>query len=81
MIARGTAALGQLAKYKACLSTGKEGKIEYSDQCQFIEDNRVYIAKIYATGFAIEENDFLKLDISKLEPLKLSVTLNQATTV
>lgn len=80
MIAEGTAALGQLAKYKACLSTGKEGKIEYSDQCQFIEDNRVYIAKIYATGFAVEENDFLKLDISKLEPLKLSVTLNQTTT-
>lgn len=52
MIAVGTAALGQLSKYKACVSTGKGGKLEYSDQNQFLEDNRVYTIKTFATGFS-----------------------------
>lgn len=76
MIAVGTAALGQLSKYKACVSTGKGGKLEYSDQNQFLEDNRVYTIKTYATGFSYDETDFLKLDISALEPLAIEVTLN-----
>lgn len=79
MVKEGTAIIGQLSKYKACLSTGKEGKLEYSDQYQFIEDNRVYLIKAYATGFSFHTNDFIKLDISALTPAELKVTLNQTT--
>lgn len=79
MITEGTAAIGQLSKYKACISTGKDGKLEYSDQYQFLEDNRVYMIKTYATGFSLSATDFIKLDISELEPLEIEVTLNSKT--
>lgn len=79
MIEEGTAIIGMLDKYAACLSTGKDGKVEYSDQYQFLEDNRVYLIKLYGTGRPKNNNDFVLLDISKLEPLKLSVTLESQT--
>lgn len=79
MVDEGTAVLGILKNYLACLSTGKEGKLDYSDQYQFLEDNRVYLIKLLATGRAKNNTDFIYLDISKLEPLKLSVTLEQQT--
>ncbi len=79
MIEEGTAIIGMLDKYAACLSTGKDGKVEYSDQYQFLEDNRVYLIKLYGTGRPKNNNDFVLLDISALEPLKLSVTLESQT--
>lgn len=79
MIEQGTAVLGLINRYVPCLSTGKEGKVEYSDQYQFLEDNRVYLIKLYGTGRAKDNNDFVYLDISALEPLELSVTLKNST--
>ncbi len=79
MVDQGTAVIGLLDRYVFCVSTGKEGKVEYSDQYQFLEDNRVYIIKLYGTGRAKDNNDFIYLDISKLEPLELSVVLKNAT--
>ncbi len=80
MVDEGTAILGSLKNYLACLSTGKEGKLDYSDQYQFLEDNRVYLIKLYGTGRPMGNTDFLKLDISKLEALKINVTLESQTT-
>lgn len=80
MIEEGTAAIGQLSRYKACMSLGKDGQVEFSDQYQFLEDNRVYAIRTYGTGFCYSGTDFIKLDISALEPLKISVTLNSSTT-
>lgn len=79
MVEQGTAILGLINRYVPCLSTGKEGKVEYSDQYQFLEDNRVYLIKLYGTGRAKDNNDFVYLDISALEPLELSVTLKNST--
>lgn len=79
MVEEGTAIIGMLDKYAACLSTGKDGKVDYSDQYQFLEDNRVYLIKLYGTGRPKKNNDFVLLDISALEPLKLSVTLESQT--
>ncbi len=79
MVEQGTAVLGLINRYVPCLSTGKEGKVEYSDQYQFLEDNRVYLIKLYGTGRAKDNNDFVYLDISALEPLELSVTLKNST--
>jgi hypothetical protein len=80
MVDEGTAILGILERYVACLSTGKEGKVEYDDSYHFLEDERMYTIKIFATGRAKDSHDFLYLDISKLEALKLNVTLENATT-
>ena len=52
----------------------REGRIEYSDQYQFLEDNRVYLIKLYANGFPMDNNSFLVLDISGLIPATLQVT-------
>ncbi len=80
MVDQGTAVIGMLNNYPLCLSTGKEGKVEYSDQYQFLEDNRVYAIKLFGTGRAKDNNSFVFLDISKLEPLKISVSLESSTT-
>ena len=54
-------------KYKLFLSTGIGGNIEYSDDYQFLEDNRVYAIKLLGTGRPDDNNCFIKLDISALD--------------
>ena len=39
-------------------------KIEYSDEFHFLDDERVYLSKLYANGKARDNNSFLLLDIS-----------------
>ena len=55
------------------IGTAKSGKIEYSDQCRFLEDERVYLTKLYGHGEPVDNNAFLVLDISKLKPAILKV--------
>ena len=65
---RGCAILGLGYRYFAAAGTDKAGRIEYSDHYQFLEDNRVYLIKLYANGQAKDNNAFLYLDISGLRP-------------
>ena len=71
---RGKAILGIGYKYFAGAGMAKEGRIEYSDHYQFLEDERVYLIKLYANGFPMDNNAFLVLDISGLLPATLRVT-------
>lgn len=71
---RGTAILGIGYKYFAGVGMDRQGRIEYSDQYQFLEDNRVYLIKLYANGFPMDNNAFLVLDISGLQPTTIKVT-------
>lgn len=64
----GEAVLGLAYKYFAAAGMEKEGRIEYSDHYQFVEDNRTYMIKLYANGFPMDNNAFLYLDISDLRP-------------
>lgn len=68
-LARGEAVMGLGYKYFAAVGMEAGGRIDYSDQYQFLEDNRVYLTKLYANGFAMDNNAFLYLDISGLQPL------------
>lgn len=65
---RGEAIIGIAERYFAAAGTAKEGRIEYSDDYHFIEDERAYIIKAYANGMPKDNNSFLLLDISKLTP-------------
>lgn len=65
---RGNAILGLGYRYFAAAGMDKAGRIEYSDHYQFLEDNRVYLIKLYANGQAKDDNAFLYLDISGLRP-------------
>ena len=75
---RGKAILGIAYKYFAGAGMGREGRIEYSDHYQFLEDDRVYLIKLYANGFPMDNNAFLVLDISGLRPATLQVTTVEA---
>ena len=70
----GKAILGIGYKYFAGAGMEREGRIEYSDHYQFLEDDRVYLIKLYANGFPMDNNAFLVLDISGLRPATLQVT-------
>lgn len=65
---RGKAVLGIAYRYLAMAGTSPEGRIEYSDHYHFLEDERVYLIKGYANGEPMDNNAFLVLDISKLQP-------------
>ena len=71
---QGKAILGIGYKYFAGAGMEREGRIEYSDHYQFLEDDRVYLIKLYANGFPMDNNAFLVLDISGLRPATLQVT-------
>lgn len=69
----GEAVLGIADRYFAAAGIGKEGRIEFSDHYRFLEDDRVYLIKVYATGMPLDNNAFLHLDISDLAPTLLRV--------
>lgn len=70
---RGKAVIGMASKYFACAGMGREGRIDYSDHYQFLEDNRVYLIKLYANGMPLDNNAFIELDITGLEPMYYTV--------
>lgn len=55
-------------RYLMAAGTGKSGKIEYSDEYHFLEDERVYLTKFYGHGQPKDNNSFQLLDITNLEP-------------
>lgn len=70
----GEAVLGLGYRYFAIAGTETKGKIEFSDHYHFLEDERVYLIKIYANGMPKDNNAFLVLDISNLQPAVYKVT-------
>lgn len=77
---RNKAIIGLKNKYFAGVGMDKGGKIDYSDQYQFLEDNRVYLCKLYANGFPLDDNAFLVLDITDLRKLTFMFEAGTAPT-
>lgn len=67
-------------RYFMGIGNGKEGKVAYDDSYRFLEDERVYLTKLYGHGEPKDNNAFLYCDISKLEPaiLKVEVTKDES---
>lgn len=72
-VPEGKAVYGIASQYFLGVGMAKNGKIEYSDEYHFLEDERVYLIKGYANGFAKDNNAFVVLDISKLEPARYRI--------
>lgn len=72
----GKAVFGLGKRYFFGLGTSKGGKLEYSDEYKFLEDQRVYLIKLYGNGRALDENAFVLADISGLVPYVQTVTVN-----
>ena len=77
---RGQAVFGIGRLYFAAVGMNKGGKLEYDDSYHFLEDERVYLIKLYANGFPVDNNAFLNLDISGLRPLTYKVETTTAPT-
>ena len=60
-------------KYFMGLGSGKGGKIEYSDHYHFLEDDRVYLIKLYGNGCPKDAVSHIVLDLSNLAPVTLAV--------
>lgn len=78
---RGEAIIGLSNLYFAAAGAPRDGQIEFSDHYGFLEDKRFYIIKTYANGMPMDNNAFLLLDISELEPAVLTVRTAEAPTV
>lgn len=76
-----TAIIGLGYRYFMGVGMGsKDGKVEYSDENQFLEDNRVYKTKLYGNGMPLDNNAFHTLDITNLKPAIVKVeTIAQVT--
>ncbi len=62
-VAKGKGVMGIAKKY--FLGLGAQN-IDKSEQYHFLEDETVYLAKLYGTGRPLDNDSFLYLDISKL---------------
>ena len=67
-LAEGEAIMGLAYRYFATAGMGTAGRIEYSDEYHFLEDERVYLIKLYANGMPLDNTAFQLLDISGLKP-------------
>ncbi|MBR1724776.1 MAG: phage major capsid protein [Ruminococcus sp.] len=77
-VTSGEAILGLGKRYFMGVGTGKNGKIEYSDEFAFLDDLRTYKIKAHATGKPKDNNAFLLLDITGLNPVYFTVnTVNE----
>lgn len=77
-IEAGKAIFGIPSRYFMGVGMAKDGRIEYSDEYRFLEDERVYLIKTYANGQPKDNCSFVYADISGLEPLKYTVKVDAA---
>lgn len=78
-VPEGYAVMGLAERYFMGLGggIGRSGRIEYSDEYKFLEDQRMYKIKLYGNGRAMDENAFVYLDITGLTPYVQEVVVNE----
>jgi HK97 family phage major capsid protein len=75
-VTEGEAIFGLAEKYFMGIGAGTNGgKVEFSDEFRFLDDERVYLTKLYGNGRALDDNAFILADISGLEPAELTVSV------
>lgn len=75
-VATGKAVLGLGYKYFMGIGMdSRAGRIEYSDEFKWLDDERVYKIKLYANGMPMDNNAFQYLNISGLKPATVRVTI------
>ncbi|MPN52873.1 hypothetical protein SDC9_200536 [bioreactor metagenome] len=72
----GKAIFGIGKRYFMGIGTDKSGKIEYDDSYKFLEDERVYLVKLYGHGEPLDNNAFVYADISGLIPAVHTVSID-----
>ena len=80
-VSSGYAVAGVAKNYFAAINGGRSGIIEFSDENQFLEDNRVYTTRVYGHGRPVDNTSFAYLDISGLIAPSLPVKVIGTATV
>lgn len=75
----GKAIIGLPKRYFMGIGTAKNGKIEYDDSVRFLEDERVYLVKLYGHGEPLDDNAFIYCDISGLTVTPQQVFVTNAS--
>ncbi|WP_236900459.1 phage major capsid protein [Clostridium estertheticum] len=76
-VAAGTAIFGLADKYLMGIGAGTNGgKIEFSDEFRWLDDERVYLSKMYGNGRALDDNAFILADITGMTAAVLEVAVN-----
>lgn len=75
-IPKGKIAAGMPKDY--FLGIGSSSKIEYSDEYRFLEDERTYLTKQYATGHPKDNDSFLVFDISDMK-VEIPILIKEET--
>ncbi len=76
-VPEGRAILGLGDRYFMGIGTAKSGKIECSDEYRFLEDERVYLVKLYGHGEPLDNTAFVYADISNLKPTVQHVVVDE----
>lgn len=71
------AVIGLADRYFMGIGTAKSGKIEYSDEYHFLEDERIYLVKLYGHGEPLDNTAFVYADITNLKPTVKEVVVNE----
>lgn len=69
----GKAVMGIGKQYFMGIGAGKDGVIEYDDSYKFLQRERVYAGHLYGNGKPKDNNSFIVLDISELQPAAYAV--------
>lgn len=80
-VTAGTAKVGIADNYFAAINGGQSGIIEYSDEYQFLEDNRVYTTRVYGNGRPVDNVSFLNLNISGLKEYAIPTKVTEPVPV
>lgn len=82
VVPRGKAVFGLGKKYNFVSGSpgGKDGFMDVSDHCRFLQNQRVYLTALYGNGQPVDNNCFVVLDISGLKPLYYQVQMVDGTT-
>jgi len=75
-VPEGMAIFGLASRYFMGVGLGGSGgRIEFTDELKFLEDQRVYKTKLYGNGRPLDNNAFVVADISELEPQIMRVSV------
>lgn len=72
--------VGLPERYFMGLGTAKSGKLEYSNEYKFLEDQRMYLIKLYGHGEPLDNTAFVYADITGLKPAIQKVEVVKETT-
>lgn len=78
-VAQNKAVIGMGKNYRLLLGLGEDGRMTYSDDFKFLDDVRTVKQKLVGNGKAKDNNSFVYLDITDLQPDYFNVKMTEVS--